>query len=223
MATIGGSNTVTSGLVLALDAANPKSYVSGSTTWSDLSGNYSGSLVNNLAFNSTNGGSLVFNGSNTYVATNTNLTLSDATLLCWIKRNGNQNQYISLFFSRNPSLATGFSFGPSNQLGYHWNDTITTYNWSSGLTIPDNTWCMIAISITSTTGVAYLGQGDTITSATNTTTHNSVSSLRFYVGADFNGARYFNGSIASAQIYNRALSSTEILQNYNSQKSRYNL
>ena len=58
-----GANVVTDGLVLSLDAANPKSYVSGSTTWYDLSGNnYSGSLVNGPTFSSANCGTIVFDG-----------------------------------------------------------------------------------------------------------------------------------------------------------------
>lgn len=63
-----GPHIVTDGLVLALDAANPTSYPGSGTTWRDLSGNNnSGSLVNGPTFNSVNGGSIVFDGSNDYV------------------------------------------------------------------------------------------------------------------------------------------------------------
>ena len=64
----GGGNIVTDGLVLLLDAANTKSYVSGSTIWNDLSrsGN-NGSLINGPTFNSLNGGSIVFDGSNDFI------------------------------------------------------------------------------------------------------------------------------------------------------------
>ena len=67
MATIGGSNIVTNGLVLALDAANRRSYISGSFVWNDISGNRnSGSLINGPTFDSANGGSIVFDGTNDY-------------------------------------------------------------------------------------------------------------------------------------------------------------
>ncbi len=69
MSTVGGGvNIVTNGLVLYLDASNTKSYVSGSTTWSDVSrsGN-NGTLINGPTFNSANGGSIVFDGTNDYV------------------------------------------------------------------------------------------------------------------------------------------------------------
>jgi hypothetical protein len=65
MAFFRGPNVVTNGLVLALDAANPKSYVSGSTTWNDLSGNnYNGTLSGSTipTYNASNGGSLSFPG-----------------------------------------------------------------------------------------------------------------------------------------------------------------
>jgi hypothetical protein len=59
---------VTDGLVLYLDAANTRSYPGTGTTWSDLSrGGNNGSLINGPTFNSANGGSIVFDGSNDYV------------------------------------------------------------------------------------------------------------------------------------------------------------
>ena len=81
-----GPNIVTDGLVLVLDAANPTSYISGSTTWRDLSGNNnSGSLVNGPTFNSVNGGSIVFDGSNDYVEISPVNASSQFTLNLWIK------------------------------------------------------------------------------------------------------------------------------------------
>jgi hypothetical protein len=222
MAFYRGPRIVTNGLVLALDAANPKSYAYGSTIWNDLSGNLnSGSLINTPALNNDAVGSLVFNGVDNYVVTSTNLTLSSATLICWIKRNGNQDQYDGILFSRTPSLATGLNFYTSNQLGYHWNDTITTYNWASGLTIPNNTWCMVAVTISPTAGVAYLGQSGELLSSTNTTTHNPASSLVFNLSTDPGLGRFFNGSVSNVQVYNRALSAAEIAQNYNAISSRF--
>ena len=68
-----GASIVRNGLVLYLDAANPKSYPGSGTTWKDLSGNgNNGTLVNGPTFNSANGGSIVFDGTNDYVIT-TNL------------------------------------------------------------------------------------------------------------------------------------------------------
>ena len=59
---------VTNGLVLALDAANTKSYPGSGTVWSDLTPNgNNGALTNGPTFNSANGGSIVFDGTNDYL------------------------------------------------------------------------------------------------------------------------------------------------------------
>jgi hypothetical protein len=60
-------NIVTDGLVLYLDAANVKSYVSGSTTWVDIAAGNNVTLTNGPTFNSGNNGSIVFDGTNDYV------------------------------------------------------------------------------------------------------------------------------------------------------------
>jgi hypothetical protein len=68
MSVKGGPNTVTSGLVLELDAGNIKSYQSGSTTWFDKSGfANNGTLINGPTFNTGSGGSIVFDGTNDFV------------------------------------------------------------------------------------------------------------------------------------------------------------
>jgi hypothetical protein len=82
MSTFGGPNIITDGLVLALDAANVKSYLGSRTTWKDLSGNGNhGTLVNGVGYTSTNSGALVFDGINDYFVTNNNLNLSDTDKL----------------------------------------------------------------------------------------------------------------------------------------------
>jgi hypothetical protein len=64
MAIFNNPRIITDGLVLALDAGNPKSYPGSGTAWTDLSGNgNTGTLVNGTGYNSGNGGSLVFDGS----------------------------------------------------------------------------------------------------------------------------------------------------------------
>ena len=84
---------VTDGMVLNLDAGTPLSYPGSGTTWTDLSGNgRNGTLTNGPTYNSANGGSIVFDGSNDYISFN-NVTTSSlgltsssgATLSCWLK------------------------------------------------------------------------------------------------------------------------------------------
>ena len=214
-------NIVTSGLVLNLDAGFVGSYPTINTTWYDLSGNTNnGTLTNGPTFNSANSGSIVFDGVDDFVQCTGSFTLTSATFVTWIKRNGNQSQYDGILFSRGTNT-TGMNFFSSNQLGYHWNDTAATYNWASGLTIPDLTWCMIAVSVTSTSATAYLCQTSGITTATNTTSHASSVLNDIKIAQDDAGSRFFNGNIAISQLYNLALSATEVTQNFNALRGRF--
>ena len=220
-----GPRTITNGLVLALDAANSKSYPGSGTTWTDLSGRgVIGTLTNmdGTNFNSANGGSLVFDGTNEFVQCSGSITVTAATFIVWIRRNGNQAQYDGILFSRGASV-TGMNFQSNNQLGYHWNDAVSTYNWQSGLLIPDLSWCMVVVSVTSSSVTAYLYQASGLTTATNTVSHATSTLDDIKIGQDDAGGRFLNGSISQALIYNRALSATEIQQNYNALKGRFSI
>ena len=215
------ASVVTTGLQLYLDAGNASSYPGSGTAWTDLSGNNrDGTLTNGPTYSGTNGGSIVFDGSNDYVQCSGSLTVTAATFVTWIKRNGSQGQYDGILFSRGANT-TGMNFQVSNQLGYHWNDAGNTYNWQSGLTIPDATWCMIAVSVTSTAATAYLCQTGGTTTATNTVNHASSLLNDIKLAVDDAAARYFNGNIAIAQLYNIALSAGEISQNFEADRARF--
>ena len=215
------ASVVTTGLQLYLDAGNASSYPGSGTAWTDLSGNNrDGTLTNGPTYSGTNGGSIVFDGSNDYVQCTGSLTVTAATFVTWIRRNGNQGQYDGILFSRG-SNTTGMNFQTSNQLGYHWNDAGNTYNWQSGLTIPNLTWCMIAVSVTSTAATAYLCQTGGTTTATNTVNHSSSNLNDIKLAQDDAGNRFFNGNIAIAQLYNIALSAGEISQNFEADRARF--
>lgn len=220
-ANINYEEIVTSGLTLLLDAGFTPSYPKSGTSWTDLSfsGN-NGTLTNGPTFSSTNGGSIVFDGVDDYVQCVGSPTLTAATFVTWIKRNGDQTQYDGILFSRGTNV-TGMNFQSSNQLGYHWNNAADTYNWASGLTIPNSTWCMIAVSVSTNSATGYLCQTSGITTATNTTSHASSILNDIKIAQDDAGSRFFNGNIAISQLYNRALSITEITQNFNAQKDRF--
>ena len=212
---------VTTGLQLYLDAGNASSYPGSGTTWTDLSGNSrTGTLTNGPTYSATNGGSIVFDGSNDYVQCLGSPTVTAATFVTWIKRNGSQGTYDGILFSRGTNT-TGMNFYTSNQLGYHWNDSSSTYNWSSGLTIPDATWCMIAVSVTSTAATAYLCQTGGTTTATNTVNHGSSLLDDIKLARDEASSRYFNGNIAVAQLYNIALSAAQVSQNFQADRGRF--
>ena len=216
-------NIVKEGLVLDLDAAKKDSYPGSGLVWNDISGTIiTGSLINGPTFNTSGSGNIAFDGVDDFIQCDGSFTLTSATFITWIKRNGDQGQYDGILFSRGTNT-TGMNFFTSNQLGYHWNDAAATYNWGSGLTIPNLTWCMIAVSISPNSATAYLCQTSGITTSTNTTSHSSSVLNDIKIAQDDAGGRFFNGNIAISQLYNRALSATEITQNYNATKTRFGL
>jgi hypothetical protein len=212
---------VTTGLQLYLDAGNASSYPGSGTTWTDLTVNgRNGTLTNGPTYSATNGGSIVFDGTNDFVQCTGSLTVTAATFVTWIRRNGNQSQYDGILFSRGTNT-TGTNFQVSNQLGYHWNDAGNTYNWQSGLTIPNATWCMVAVSVTNTAATAYLCQSSGITTATNTVNHSSSVLNDIKLAQDDAGSRFYNGNIAIAQLYNIALSAEQISTNFAADRGRF--
>jgi hypothetical protein len=207
--------------VLYLDAGNASSYPGSGTTWTDLSGNgRDGTLTNGPTYSAADGGSIVFDGTNDFVQCTGSVTATEATFIAWIRRNGTQGQYDGVLFSRGTSV-TGMQFQSSNQLGYIWNNAVNTYNWNSGLTVPDLTWCMVAVSVTSTSATAYLCQSGGITSATNTVSHTSTTLDDIKIGQEDFGSRYFGGNIAIARLYDTALSAGQISQLFDADKARF--
>jgi hypothetical protein len=235
MATIGGSNIATDGLVLALDAANTKSYISGSSTWNDLSGNgNTGTLTNGPTFSSDNNGSIVFDGSNDYIDLGNGAsinTTNNVSVNVWFKiTSAPTTSFRGIIAKRNGAAGITTNYGinfNSNQFQSYYNTTGTfralSVNYSSYFTT--NTWynvfTTLAQNSTNTDVKIYLnglliGSG-TLTDNITTTAANAT------IGASYSTDEFFNGNIAIAQVYNRALSAAEIQQNYNGQKSRFNL
>ena len=217
---------VTRGLIMWFDAASLNSYSGSGTTWKDISSTQrTGTLTNGPTYSTTNGGIFSFDGTDDYVSVTGTNTLTEATLIAWLKRNGNQVDYTGLMFARGAGiLASGMNlYSTSNTIGYHWNDT--KWEWNSGLVLPDTAWCMAAISLNSTSAVAYLGTTAGITSATNTTTHSQAtfSSIRLCHESGGSGNRYWKGDGSVFMLYNRALSLNEMEINFKALRGRHGI
>lgn len=94
---------VTDGLVMCLDAANRKSYSGTGTIWRDLVGSNNGTLTNGPTYSSAGGGSIVFDGANDFVQCLGSITVTAATFVTWIRRNGSQGTYDGILYSRGDS------------------------------------------------------------------------------------------------------------------------
>jgi hypothetical protein len=216
---------VTNGLVLNLDAGFTPSYPRTNATWYDLSsGGNNGTLINGPTFNSGNGGSIVFDGTNDYVTINQ--TLSTPITICGFVKYNNQSQTLNTWINSFPHAVLAISL---NRLGggqiyvYIGN----SYGWqgqpgiisSTNMTV--NTWYHLAYVSNGSGSVLYLNGVNVGTSIHSP----SGWGLKYFLGwIELNGnGEYLNGNIGNTQIYNRALSQTEIIQNYNALKSRYGL
>ena len=215
---------VTNGLVLCLDAANTKSYVSGSTIWTDLSrSGINGTLTNGPTFNSSNGGSIVFDGVDDYVNLGSFQSLiNNFTLTTWCKITSTTGANILGFYNTSSPYngwGVGYSQNPLNGSKLNFWDGSSWIN--SNITIADSIWRQICIVVSSTYLVSFYINGVFSTSI-QATTISSFSGTKA-IGARNDGVGSTSGNIAQTQIYNRALSSTEIKQNYNATKGRYGL
>jgi hypothetical protein len=231
MASIGGSNVVKSGLVLSLDAANARSYVSGSTTWRDLSGNNnSGSLTNGPTFSTANGGSIVFDGTDDSVIVADNSTLDLAgnkTLCCWVYM-GADSAGCGITGKSNSTV-----FGMA--LGYGWNGNgFMALAWNSSnnpFIVKDLNrdilkWnYLVAVQDETTRYIYVYDIGGVRFSSFSGGTHSWNNTQAFTIGNANNGSNPTPGNtrVAQTSIYNRALSSDEVLQNFNATKARFNL
>jgi len=226
MSAIGGPNIVEDGLVLALDAANVKSYPGSGTNWTDLSGNgNNGTLTNGPTFDSANLGSISFDGVDDYIDMGDKFNTLTGTISFWIKLTNS----ISV-----PSSQNQRPWGKNGNFESRWGGGNTTSNASlindigasnSTQTVQNewlNTvWYNIATTYDESTNTSKIYvQG--VLNATGTAGNVTGLTGNFNIGRSSTGG-YIDGKISNFLIYDRVLLSTEVLQNYNATKGRFGL
>ena len=230
-----GPHIITDGLVLALDAASPKSYPGTGTTWFDLVNSNNGTLTGGPTFDSGNGGSIVFDGTNDYVnGPATNSVIGDnratITLSAWVKITGTASAYLfnckrSSGASTLVGLTANYNASGANSAGVLGalvrkvdNSTHAWYAYNGNYD-SDGIWHNVVFTATGTTNVLYI---DGISRSTNSVGIQSVSGNTgtITVGS-FGTSSWTNGNIACVKLYTRDLSADEVLQNYNATKPRF--
>ncbi len=225
-----GPRTITNGLVLALDAADKNSYPGTGTTWKDLTTNANnGTLVNTPTFSNINGGTLSFNGTNQAVdvTSNSSLRPTNVSLSVWFNRNnstivGNEaiaesrkSSWISYglhissggidwfigYLDSSPYSTSVGAYG--NYVDGNWHNVVGTYDKQNLKIYVDGVLKNTSNSFTS--DILYSGD------------------LLFIIGFHAESTTYFEGKISNTLLYNRALTATEVLQNYNATKTRFGL
>jgi len=246
MATSYGPKLNTSNLVLALDTGESNSYFSGSTAWNDISGNNNnGTIFNSPRFNSTNGGNILFT-SGSFVEISSSNTLSDLTtgnaitLMAWVKRTPGSSSWLPIITKISSSGAdnvnyeltyagTGSYTASQNSYTFAYrNSTNTSWHaFSSGGGYEDGLWHHVAFTYTMATGstARFYVDGEFESGSWRSGNGNSASlntnNGPIYIGKTNQAEEFFTGSIGVVQVYNRALSANEVLQNYRVGKERF--
>ena len=238
--TFGYKNIITRGLVFHLNAGTPESYPGSGNSWYDLSsGAYHGTLTNGPTYNSANGGSIVFDGTNDYITTgDVDHGTSEFTLEAWvyfsafnsnnciIKKNTDNDYWpaISLYVD-NTGVIRGYyssqTYGACLEGAYTSTGIVTTGQWvhvaySKG---PNGYTEMKIYKNGVSQSFSFYLYGSHINQVCN-------SSKPVIVGIDFDTPNYIspvNGKIPIVRIYNRQLTSDEMLYNYNVEKTRFGL
>lgn len=235
-----GAPIVDSSLKLWLDAGQTTSYPGTGTTWTDLSGNgNTGTLVNSPTYSSTNGGSIVFNGSTNYVELGDVLDLgtNDMTINAWVSLNtafssagyivskaraAGQNYRFGFYVDSTKRIATFFQGNGGADIAPLGNDVLLT-----------NTFYMVTTVISRSSGISMFVNSN-IQSLTGSSTISQWNSLDFQSNNPFRIGSYtaadnvsvsvpFNGNVSNVQLYNRALTRDEITTNFNALRGRYGL
>jgi hypothetical protein len=218
------------GLVLALNAADRNSYMSGSTTWNDLSGNgnngiltVSGSNAISASYNSTNGGNIGFSGTGSYILVSGSTSLqpaSQVTLDCSFIRNSGRT--ITSYSDESNGSSKIYSF--EHQSLFQAKVTTTSgQTVLSGPTIPANTWYNTVMTYNGVTASLYINGALYTSSPTSGSIVYSANANLNIGRKNLGDGEYISGSVASVRVYNRALTAEEVLQNYNAQKARFGL
>jgi hypothetical protein len=221
---------VTNGLTLWLDAGNLDSYPGTGTTWTDLSGNgNNGTLVNGVTYNQINGGILITDGIDDYVSLGSgaaSIVQGRTALTIGIMFNMDATGTLKgLIGTLNYFCGGNLGLVASNATLEFYNDTAACYSIGLSSYVTTGKWIYAVGTYDGTTTRLYGIKDGTLTqtSGTGKSGNTNVFSSDFRVMGNQNPTIFTNGKGSVAFAYNRVLSETEIVQNYNYFKGRFGL
>ena len=220
-------NIVTSNLSFYIDTLNKNSFKNTNTGWTDMTGNYGTLSISGAYYDRLSGG-ISFDGAAGSSASNPVVftQASEMTWDIWLNRTSSTNVFNMVFSNNNlPYLA----FRPSNLFHFSWwaTGTSTQINIFSPLSYLDNTWynvvCTLKQDVSTSSSIANMYvNGLLVVTYTAPGSVDTINQSGALLIANYGSTPYpFNGKISNLKIYNRILTATEILQNFNAQKSRF--
>jgi hypothetical protein len=214
---INNSAIVSNGLLLNLDASNPGSYAGTGSNWYDLSGNNNHATLMNSPTYDAASGSIVTNGSNQYISVpQISTAITNVTMQAWV--------YVTLNtkgpFIKNGTAGGGYAIGIGDaaydQVGSNVNMLVYgTPGWiNTSVSYGTTGWKLVTMTMDGTSTARAYVNGSLIGTYATTPNASFTGALNF--GANIGDqSGFYNGKFAAAYFYNRALSLTEIQQNYN--------
>jgi hypothetical protein len=243
MAFANGPKIVTDGLVLSLDAADRNSYPGSGTAWNDLAGSNNGTLTNGPTFNSANGGSIVLDGVDDYISlgitpTNLRIGTGDFTINTWVKLttqtiNPGDASYRFIIGNKNAgAAASGYSLVWNNQFNKFLLATANNSTYSQ--VFSTNTWAslydvwanvvMIRQNGSTNNGCFYINNiYEPIASALTILDVTSNTDMNMGNTSDLYNPYWTKITYGTTQIYNKALTTSEVQQNFNALRKRFGL
>ena len=197
-------------------------YYFGDTVWKDVSGNgRNGTLTSGPLFNTSNKGNILFDGTNDYVIMPSGGSYSEYTFMffCkWITDTTNGSRIFGC-----DGFGTYTVFTPSN-VAFHYNQSAGSSTvLSSGVNVGLGTWCHVAVTVSMSSPLTIIYINGVLTNATAVGPYVNLSG-NLFLGAQNTGAGVLaNCNISVFQLYNRVLNATEIMQNFQTDKTRFGL
>jgi hypothetical protein len=227
----GPSNIVEDGLVFLADAGNTLCYTSGSATCIDLMEGITGTLQDDTMYSPVGNGSWEFDGTDDYIDFGGSSQIgipgtANITLEMWCRKDTSGDQaifsawnaigYHGIYFQwyTNGRLYFGICNGSNI---YNGTDVTWSDSWFHCAGVYDGSLGTDALQ-----GKIYVN-GILKTNAENGAIPTTISSTSadIQVGSMQNYAGWSDGKITGVKIYNKSLTATEILQNYNATKGRF--
>jgi hypothetical protein len=175
-----------------------------------------GAILNQSGATPATGRAVFFDGVNDQITLPAlDLATNRATITLWVRRFGPQPRFAGLVFSRAGTTVAGINLGTALELRYHWNGEGNTFNFDSGLVLPDDRWVFAALVVEPTRATLWLGQDGVLSSAVNPVAHDvEAFDGATLIGRDPSGSRRLRGYVDDVRVYDVALSAAEIRSLY---------
>jgi hypothetical protein len=218
-------NIITRGLTYYLEATAAESIPETGTIWTDIINNNTATLTNGAVWSSTNSGIVTVDGADDFIdCGNVVGSATTFTICSWVFPGSTQTTYADIFDNNHSGVQNWVvqqNIGNTNQYAF---DVIGSSSFSStGLfSLTANTWAFLTFTWDNDRARGYTN-GSLFGTGASAPGALTYASPYLRLGRWGGGGRNWNGRYGNFYYYNRVLTASEILQNYNIQRSRFGL